>query len=139
MKTVRSAGVIKTALVFLLLISVILSLSSCGKYVSHYKAVGFVHSNEPSSAFMNFYSFDGSMVFVMNKKESERLDYSAKLETGSLKVYYDKDGEKTELFSLSDGGSAESSFEGINDGTVYIIVETDGTCFNGELNFNIGG
>ena len=36
-------------------------MAGCGKYTSKYKAVGFVHSNESSAAFMSFYSFDGKM------------------------------------------------------------------------------
>ena len=139
MKIYRHSAAIQTALIFIFIISVIFSLSSCGKYVSHYKAVGFVHSNEPKSAFMNFYSFEGTMVFVMNKTGEEQLQYSAKLESGNLKVYYDNGGEKTELSSLSGGETQEISFENIADGTVYIIIETDGACQNGELSFNIGG
>ena len=139
MKTSGRSAAFKTVLIFFVIISVILPLSSCGKYASHYKAVGFVHSNESKSAFMNFYSFEGTMVFVMNKTGDEQLQYSAKLESGNLKVYYDNGGEKTELSSLSDGETQEISFENIADGTVYIIVETDGACLNGELSFNIGG
>ena len=139
MKTSGHSAAFKTTLIFFLIISVIFSLSSCGKYASHYKAVGFVHSNESKSAFMNFYSFDGTMVFVMNKTGDEQLQYSAKLESGNLKVYCDNGGEKTELYSLSGGETQEISFENIADGTVYIIVETDGACLNGELSFKIGG
>ena len=43
----------------------ILTLVGCSKYHSKYKAVGFVHSNDLSSAYMNFYTFEGRMVFKL--------------------------------------------------------------------------
>ena len=65
---------------------VLLSFAGCGKYSSSYKAVAFVHSNESISAFMNFYSFDGRMVFKLKIAGEGDLKYSAKLETGSAKL-----------------------------------------------------
>ena len=122
------------AVVMLLLVFVI---TGCGKYTSSYNAVGFVHSNVSGSAFMNFYKFKGTIVFTLKCKEDGVIDYSAKLEKGSLKVYYDADGEKKELLSLGDGDSVNASLEDLPKGKVYIIVETDGKCKNGDLKFDV--
>ena len=48
-----------------LIICLLVSLAGCSAYRSHYKAVGFVHSNTPASAFMNFYEFEGVNVFTL--------------------------------------------------------------------------
>jgi len=118
----------------------LLCLTGCGKYSSSYRAVGFVHSNDSRSAFMNFHSFEGTMVFTLKYSGSSgtQIKYSAKLEDGSAKVYYDNGGEKTELFSVKSGDDISSAGGDLSEGTVYIIVETGGTCKNGEIRFEIG-
>ena len=124
----------------LALIFIVCALCSvgCSKYVSRYRAVLFVHSNESDSAFMEFYSFEGMMVFRMRATDaSQRLRYSAKLETGSAAVYYDCGGTKTELFALRAGDEIDSSVSLGQTGTVYVIIETDGECRNGALHFDI--
>ena len=99
----------------------ILTLVGCSKYHSKYKAVGFVHSNDLSSAYMNFYTFEGRMVFKLKSSGEGDLKYSAKLESGSATVYYDYLGTKSKLFSVS-GGEELASYGGyVDTGTVYII------------------
>ena len=128
-----------TALAVLALILFALCLSGCSKYKSKYKAVGFVHSNTSGSAFMTFYEFDGTMVFkLQNRKGMEgQVEYSAKLETGNAAVYYDLGGTKTELFSIREGEEVSSTLGLKGSGTVYMIVQTDGKCQNGEFRFDI--
>ena len=121
-----------------LIICLLVSLAGCSASRSHYKAVGFVHSNTPASAFMNFYEFEGVNVFTLKSKSAgKQLKYSAKLETGSITVYYDCDGTKTELFTVGAGGQIDSSLELPSTGKIYIIVETDGKCKNGDFRFDI--
>ena len=94
---------------------------------------------------MSFWKFDGTIVFKLKCKDSgkEVLKYSGKLEDkneeedGTITVYYDDDGTKKELFTLKNGESVEATLNKLNEGTVYIIVETDNRCENGELEFNI--
>lgn len=112
-------------------------LAGCGRYVSHYKAVGFVHSNGTDSAYMSFYSFDGRMVFKLKSKADAALRYSAKLETGDAVVYYDVDGTKRELCAMRSGDAVEPIAIPIESGTVYIIVETNGSCTNGDFRFDV--
>lgn len=116
----------------------LLSLVGCGGYTSHYKAVGFVHSNESDEAFMNFYSFEGTMVFKMKCKEpGAKLRASAALESGSAAVYYDENGTKTALCTVQAGEETELSADLSGTGTVYVIVETSEKCGNGEFRFSI--
>ncbi len=122
--------------VFLAILS--LCLSGCGKYPTHYSATAFVHSNESDAAFMNFWKFEGNMVFRLKCKEAgQSLAYTAKLETGSTTVYYDCGDGKTELCAVNAGDETQSVLEGLKPGTVYVIVETDGRCENGDFHFDI--
>ena len=132
-------------LVMVLMLLTILTLTACGKYNSSWSATAFVHSNTSKSASMSFWKFDGTIVFKLKCKDSgkEVLKYSGKLEDkneeedGTITVYYDDDETKKELFTLKNGESVEATLNKLNEGTVYIIVETDIRCENGELEFNI--
>ena len=115
-----------------------LCLSGCAKYTSPYSATAFVHSNESDAAFMNFWKFEGRMVFKLKCKDAdETLAWSAKLATGSAAVYYDCGDGKTELCAVSAGDETQSVLEGLKPGTVYVIVEADGHCENGDFHFDI--
>ena len=121
----------------LLVFCLLAGFAGCSAYRSHYKAVGFVHSNTPGSAFMSFYEFEGTNVFTLKcKNAGGKLKYSAKLETGAIKVYYDTDGSKKELFSVGAGDEISSSLDLASAGKTYIIVETDGKCMNGDFQFD---
>ena len=121
----------------LVLIAIFICLSGCGRYSSHYHAVGFVHSNTPKSAFMNFYEFEGNTVFKLKNNSGETLKYSAKLENGEARVYYDSGNGKAPLFTVKTGEEFNSETGVLPAGTVYVIIETDGKCLNGELTFDI--
>lgn len=127
----------KKAISFIIAAIILFSLAGCSKYSSKYKAVGFVHSNESSSAYMDFSSFDGRMVFKLKSTGEGDLNYSAKLESGSAIVYYDFYGNKEELFSVSSGNEINSHGGYVETGTVYIIIETNGECQNGEFRFSL--
>jgi len=116
---------------------ILLLLTGCGKYSSSYKAIGFVHSNGSASAEMSFYSFDGTMVFKLKSSGEGDLKYTAKLESGTATVYYDYYGTKSELFTISPGEELDSHGGYVESGTVYIIVETNGECMNGEFSINV--
>ena len=125
---------VNAVIIFCLLIS----LAGCSPYRSHYRAVGFVHSNVSNSAFMSFFEFDGTNVIKLKSKNAgEELKYSAKLETGEIKVYYDTGAEKNELITVSAGDEISSSLDMPATGKIYIIVETHGKCENGDLRFDI--
>lgn len=117
----------------------LLFLTDCGKYVSRYKAIGFIHSNSPTSAEMSFCSFEGTMVFKLKSSGEGNLKYTARLESGTATVFYDYDYYRTkqELFTIGSGEELDSSGGYIEAGTVYIIVETNGACGNGAFSIHI--
>ncbi|MGN1100325.1 MAG: hypothetical protein ACI4S9_08245 [Christensenellales bacterium] len=126
------------ALTVALFTSLLLTFCGCSGYSSSYRAVAFVHSNTTKSAFMSFSSFEGSMVFKLKcESEDEKITYSAKLDGGSAKVYYDCNGTKTELFSVDSGDEISDIGGTLQKGTVYIIVETSETCRNGRFDFEV--
>ena len=115
-----------------------LCLTGCAKYISSWSATMYVHSNTSHSAYMNFGTLNGTEVQTLKcKEETGTLKYSAKLEIGSATVYIDYDGEKKELFKIGAGEEIEDSFDGLKEGKVYIIVETDGKCEEGKCEFEI--
>ena len=127
-----------TVLVAVFMALLLLTLSGCNRYNSHYKAVAFVHTNTTKNASMSFSSFEGSMVFKLKcESADEKINYSAKLENGSAKVFYDCNGEKTELFSVNSGDDISEIDGVLQKGTVYIIVEMSGAGKEGRFNFEI--
>lgn len=124
------------ATALMLSLAMLLCFFGCGGYTSKYKAVGFVHSNDSESASMSFHTFEGRMVFKLKATRESDVKYSAKLESGNATVCYDWTG-KQELFSIKGGDELDSRNGYVDNGTVYIIVETDGECINGEFSFSI--
>ena len=115
-----------------------LCLTGCAKYISSWSATMYVHSNTSHSTYMNFGTLNGTEVQTLKcKEETGTLKYSAKLDTGSATVYIDYDGEKKELFKIGAGEEIEDSFDGLKEGKIYIIVETDGKCEEGKFEFEI--
>ena len=127
----------KKAISLMAVIVLLIAFSGCDKYISSYKAIGFVHSNTSADAFMSFFSFDGRMIFKLKSKGEGDLKYSARLDSGKVTVRYDHAGTAEELFSISGGEEIDSHGGYVEAGTVYVIVETDGACRNGELSFSL--
>ena len=126
----------KRAFLLSVIFILLLMMTGCGKYVSSYKAIGFVHSNSSDAAEMSFYSFNGRMVFKLKSSGEGDLKYTGKLESGTATVYYDYYGSKSELFTIRSGEEYDSRGGYVESGTVYIIVETDGECMNGSFSFH---
>ncbi len=127
----------KKTVILLVSALLVLSFAGCGRYTSGYKAVGFVHSNESDSAFMSFRSFEGRMVFKLKSASEGDLKFTAALETGNAAVYYDFYGTRQALFSISAGETIDAHGGYVESGPVYIIVETDGVCRNGDFRFSL--
>lgn len=127
-----------TVFIATVIILLFLPLSGCSRYISSYKAVAFVHTNTAKNASMSFSSFEGSMVFKLKcESEDERINYSAKLENGSAKIYYDCNGTKIQLFSVNSGDDISEIGGVLQKGTVYIIVELSEAGKNGRFDFDI--
>ncbi|MBP5162783.1 MAG: hypothetical protein ILP16_07390 [Spirochaetales bacterium] len=127
----------KTVFSLLLTLMLLVCLTGCARYSSHYSALMLVSSNTSQSSYMSFSSFNGVRSFKMNCKSAYGglLEYSAKLETGSATVYYDHDGKKTELFTIRGGEEVKSTTVPVSQGPVYVIVETDEKCKDGGFDF----
>lgn len=125
----------KKLLIGILLAICLSCLVGCVKYVSHYSALMMVTTNTSKSASISFSSLSGTRSFKL--KSDGHLNYSAKLGEGSATVFYDSNGTKTELFSISGGQELQSSTIAVNPGTVYVIVQTDGKCKDGRFSFDV--
>ena len=127
---------IKNAMMLVSLISALsLVLGGCSKYDSHYFAIGYVSSN----GYMSFSEFDGVQAhsFDWDKDTPGHVRYTAKLGKGSATVYYDMDGTKKPWFSVKEGDSMEGTDLEIPKGSIDILVETDGSCKDGEFRFEV--
>ncbi|MCR5687786.1 MAG: hypothetical protein K6G58_07190 [Lachnospiraceae bacterium] len=112
-------------------------LAGCANFTSqNYSAVGFVHGNTDTSAYMDFKRFKGNMNFRLEASEGDRLRCSASLEEGSAVIYRITDGEKEELFSVSAGEDIDSSFDA-DAGDVYLEFVAVNACEGGRINFEI--
>lgn len=64
------------------------------------------------------------------------ITYKATLGEGNIKVYYDFDDEKLNLFEIGADGSIEGKTETFTSNkTIYIIIESDGKCNVGSFSF----
>ena len=129
----------KVMLITLAVVIYALCLAGCSPYASKYNAVALVRTTTDDSAEMTFSEFDGTMVFKLNNKlgENAKLSYSTKLKGGSANIYYDHDGTKRKLTSTVEGEQTKGSADGLKNETVYVIVETNKKCENGDFSFEI--
>ena len=115
------------------------SLSACGnEYVSHYSAVRMVRTNTSDKASVSFGSFSGTCVmqFKTNGADEVFLTYEGTLGEGNVNVYYDYNGEKIHLFELETNGSvAEKTETFTGNRIIYVIIESDGKCSDGNFSF----
>lgn len=115
-----------------------LGLAGCSGYTSSYSATVLITENTSNSASISFSTMKGSKVLQMKtKEEGKTLEYFGSLAEGKVTVYYDEDGSKKELFTISGGEKAESSVKLNSKGKLYVIVETDGKCETGRFQFEI--
>ena len=119
------------------LLLALLMLFTAGCRASSYMAVGMVRTNTKNSANLSFYSLKGKIVFTLKSSGEGDVTYTAKLESGTAKVYVEWAGSKTDLFTINGGEEVSSHGGYVESGQVTIIVETDGTCKNGEFHFNV--
>lgn len=116
-----------------------LSATSCG-YNENYRATCLVSSEGNNRAYQSFSEFEGTRVLDLRNSDPDKdtLYYTASLEQGSISVYIDYDGTKRDLFDIEGGEEIEASLQGLDLSKVYIIIETDGNCIEGDLDFEIG-
>ncbi|MDE7159129.1 MAG: hypothetical protein K2N74_06105 [Clostridiales bacterium] len=130
----------KIAGVMIALVTLVLcfALSACGaKYVSHCNASSMKSKNTSNNASVSFGSFSGVYVMQLDSNGEEVfITYEATLATGNIKVYYDFNDEKQDLFQIESDGSVKDKTESfISDQIIYIIIESDGKCNEGSFSF----
>lgn len=128
----------KAVFVLLALLTLFAFVSTgCAKYPSSYSAIGLVTAGGSKSGTITFYEFRGTKAFKFRVESGEKIVYTAKLESGSVKLYCDMGGMKEEFASVESGEEISSVLERGYTGTVYIIVEAADKCKNGDFRFTV--
>ena len=111
----------------LIVCSLTITLSSCSKYISSYKAIGLVRMNSSHKVETSFYSLEGTLVFKVKNPSKDNecdIDYFVQVDEGEVSIYYDNTGIKEKLVSVTKGQSVEDKGGNIEKGeSVYIIIE----------------
>lgn len=115
------------------------TLCACGnRYISKYSAAVMKEKNTSNNASVSFNSFSGTYVMKLNSKGADEvfISYEATLGEGNIKVYYDFNDEKLDLFEIETGGSVKAKTEAFTGKkTIYVIIESDGKCKEGSFSF----
>jgi len=125
-------------LVLFLMLSV---LCSCGGYVKSYAATILITSCEGNEASMAFDTFKGSYNFKLRRSgtAAHTLDLEASLGEGEMQVYIGTNGEKELLRTVKGGESLDETValdqKYDHERSVYIILETEGKCVDGDFEF----
>ena len=131
----------KRILSLFLAASLLFLLCSC-KYISSYRAIGLVRSNNSHSCKASFLSLDGELVFKLKKTDSGadgKISYTTSVEEGEVYIYYDIYGIKEELASIKAGESFTESGGYVEKGhTVYIIIEGKNNA-HGKISVELNG
>ena len=118
------------------------TLSACGiKYASNYSSSQMTTTSTSDKASVIFGSFSGTYVIKLRTSGDDKalITYSATLEEGNIKVYYDFNDEKLDLFEIGNKGSVEGKTEAFTGNkTIYVIIESDGECSEGSFTFTLG-
>lgn len=131
----------KKALLIVLCIALLLSVTACSGYVSSYKALMFVRTENGDHASISFSGFEGTYVMKLKMKgegQEGNIHCKASLDEGEINVYYDWLGTKELLFNLKAGESIDERLGYIESGhTVYIIVETVTPAKEGKISIDL--
>ncbi len=127
------------AIIAVVTLALCFTLSACGnKYTSQYSATLMVSTNTSNKASVSFDSFSGTYVMKLENNDADEvfITYKATLVEGNIKVYYDFNGEKQNLFEIETNGSVDRKTENFTGNkTIYIIIESDGKCNEGSFLF----
>jgi len=117
----------------------LLAFTFCGCYASSYSALMYVRTSHSDSCSMSFSEFNGTEAFKMKwtGDGTGHVRYHAKLDSGTMTVYYDTDGEKKEWFTVKPGEELNDVGLDLKQGSFYIIVESNGKAAEGSLSFEL--
>lgn len=132
----------KKAGLVLITILALFMLCSCGRYVNSYSAIILTTSCRGDEASMEFSTFKGTYNFKLKRQGSAEhtLDFESSLAEGEMNIYIGVDGEKELLRTVKGGESYDETIalddKYDNEKAVYIILETDGECKDGDFEFD---
>ncbi|MBR0147021.1 MAG: hypothetical protein IJM25_10230 [Eubacterium sp.] len=117
----------------------LLAFTFCGCYASSFSALMYVRTSHSDSCSMSFSEFNGTEAFKMKwtGDGTGHVRYHAKLDSGTMTVYYDTDGEKKEWFTVKPGEELNDVGLDLKQGSFYIIVESNGKAADGSLSFEL--
>ena len=125
----------------LILIFTLFMLCSCGGYVKSYSATILITSNHGDKASMAFDIFKGSYNFQLKREGAAEhtLDLEASLAEGVMNIYVGVGGEKELLLTVKGGESYDETItldeKYDKEKTIYIILESEGKCVDGDFEF----
>ena len=131
----------KKACFVLVLIVMLGMLCGCGEYVKSYAATILITSGHGDEASMKFDTFKGSYNFKLKRDGAAEhtLDFGASLGEGEMNVYIGVGGEKELLLTVKGGETYDETItlakEYDNEKTIYIILESEGKCADGDFEF----
>ena len=131
----------KKACLVLALMLTFFMLCGCGRYVNSYSAIILTTSCRGDEASMEFSTFKGTYNFKLKRQGSAEhtLDFESSLAKGEMNIYIGVDGEKELLRTVKGGESYDETIalddKYDNEKAVYIILETDGECKDGDFEF----
>ena len=111
----------KKVISVIMILSLLLVLCSCSRYINSYSALGLVktQTSDSCSAFRLNDSFEGS---------NGNIKYNVQVDKGELYIYYDSCGTKEELAHVKAGETAQGLGYYTDEGKpVYIIIEATET------------
>ena len=131
--------IVRVVTIVIAILVLCFTLSACGnKYTSNYSAKKMTESNTSNKASISFDTFSGRYVVKLQNTGNDEavITYNATLEAGNIKVYYDFNDEKLDLFEIETDGTVEGKTEAFTGNkTVYVIIEADGKCGAGSFSF----
>ena len=125
----------------LVLVFTLVILCSCGRYVKSYSATILITSNYGDEANMKFDTFKGSYNFKLKREGTAEhtLGLDASLAEGEMNVYSGVSCEKELLLTVKSGESYDETItldkKYDNEKTIYIILESEGKCIDGDFEF----
>ena len=131
----------KKAGLVLITILALFMLCGCGRYVNSYSAIILTTSCRGDEASMEFSTFKGTYNFKLKRQGSAEhtLDFESSLAEGEMNIYIGVDGEKELLRTVKGGESYDETIalddKYDNEKAVYVILETEGECKDGDFEF----
>lgn len=131
----------KKICIALVMIFTLFMLCACGEYVNSYSTTRFTASRVGDEAKMKFSTFEGTYHFKLKRDDEAEhtLDVEASLAEGEMHIYVGVDGEKEWLLTVKGGERFDKTIpldaKYDNEKAIYVIIETNGKCVNGDFEF----